>query len=142
MSDTPRTNEAWAFDPYEGKALSLCLVDVRYKTSEKLERELSAAKDKIESLQRDLDLHAFQLSPAMVQARNDQLCAVIEPAKRALAVVSQFRKCIEDPNSYFMDLCGKPEPIAQLTEIYDALKKALGPFEEQTPGCGHIGVTQ
>ncbi len=55
---------------------------------------------------------------------------LIDPAKRALAVVSQFLKCIENPNGYFMELTGKPEPVAQLTDIYDALKKALEPFEE------------
>jgi hypothetical protein len=71
----------------------------------------------------------------------EELRALIEPAKRALAVVSQFKMCVENPNAYFMELTGKPEPIAQLQELYDTLAKALEPFEQQ-PGCGHLGVNQ
>jgi len=69
-----------------------------------------------------------------------QLHSLIEPAKRALAVVSQFKMCVLSPEEFFMEICGKPEPIAQLQELYDTLAKALDPFEDKQPGCGHFGV--
>jgi hypothetical protein len=69
-----------------------------------------------------------------------RLRALIEPAKRALAVVSQFKMCVLSPEEFFMEICGKLEPIAQLQELYDALAKALEPFEDKQPGCGHLGV--
>jgi hypothetical protein len=38
-----------------------------------LERELNAANERIAKLEAELESNAFSLTPAMVQARNDQL---------------------------------------------------------------------
>jgi hypothetical protein len=87
----------------------------------KLERELAEANARIEILQSNLDGHAFELTPEIVQARNDQLSALIEPAKRALEYVKGVNA---------------DWPIGQDDDrdaVIDALAKALEPFcERQT----------
>ena len=66
MSDTPRTDAA-----YFSKTT---LYDMAGEMK-KLERELAAANERIKRLEEELELHAHDLSPSMVQARNDQLAA-------------------------------------------------------------------
>lgn len=72
MSDIPRTPS-----PHE-TALSLG------SEVDQLRRELAKANSRIVALETDADLHAHELSPAMVQARNDQLAKELAEAKKAI----------------------------------------------------------
>ena len=81
MSDTPRTDEllddlARPFEDYE--------IGVLCEHARTLERKLNEAKAEIERLREELESRSFDLSPAMVQTRNDQLNEQLGEARKAL----------------------------------------------------------
>ena len=81
MSDTPRTDSR-AFDAED-------VDDIVYASVARVfERELNAAKAEIDRLREELESHSFDLSPAMVQARNDQLNEQLDEARKALTMIA------------------------------------------------------
>ena len=61
-----------------------------------LERELDEARSRIVALELDADLHAHELSPTMVQARNDQL------AKELVETIRQLEAARDERNKIAM----------------------------------------
>lgn len=90
MSDTPRTDEQ-AVEAITG--LGTC-VGVNF--ARQLERDLIDAEEKIVELEEELDLHAHQLNPAIVQARNDQLAKELAGANARADKLEESLRIIGD----------------------------------------------
>ena len=91
----------------------------RIKATQDIERELNEAKAEIERLREELESHSFDLSPAMVQTRNDQLNEQLDEARKSLLECMEYVWCKDGR-------CGTRHDETAWPEEYDRWRKAAG----------------
>lgn len=103
MSDTPRT------DDEQYGATGRVSVDF----ARTLERELTAAQARIAELETELESHAWKISPAMAEARIEQLFAENEQLKKRLTSSERARQSLSDAcDSLQAELAKLNDPVA------------------------------
>ncbi len=96
MSDTPRTDmETYdVVDSLSDNVVATNLVDSDFART--LERELNAARARIAELEGELESHAWKISPAMAEARIEQLFDENEQLKKRLTSSERSRVSLSD----------------------------------------------
>ena len=103
-------------DGHKGRSLGRVLANY---AAAQYKRERDEARKEVDRLREEIESHSFDLSPAMVQARNDQLNEQLDEARKALLECMEYVWCKDGR-------CGTRCDETAWPEEYDRWLKAAG----------------